>query len=119
MKTMLDRVSVWKALPATALAVATSMTAYAPPATAGDGGVWAIGGLLAGHLLTDLSNEKRQQTQALNTMAYGNAQGRPAAAPSPTMTIEQKLNELNELAAGGYITPEEYKAKKQAILNSL
>ena len=124
MKTMLDRVFGWKALSAAALAVATSMTAYAPPATAGDGGVWAIGGLLAGHLLTDLSSEKRQQTQALNTMAYGNAQGRPATvvavpAPSPTLTIEQKLNELNKLAAGGYITPEEYKAKKQAILNSL
>ena len=29
------------------------------------------------------------------------------------------LRYLNELAAGGYITPEEYKAKKQAILNSL
>ena len=36
-----------------------------------------------------------------------------------TATLEQKLNELNKLAAGGYITPEEYKAKKQALLSSL
>ena len=30
-----------------------------------------------------------------------------------------KDDELNKLAAGGYITPEEYKAKKKAILDSM
>jgi hypothetical protein len=41
----------------------------------------------------------------------------PAAtsAPSP----EQQLNTLDQLAAGGYITPEEYRARRQAILNSM
>ena len=43
----------------------------------------------------------------------------PPVAASTSMTSEQKINQLNKLAAGGYITPEEYKAKKQAILNSL
>jgi hypothetical protein len=124
MKTMQYRVFGVKVLPAAALAIATSMMAYAPTATAGHGGAWAIGGLLAGHLLTDRSNQRREQTQALNTMAYGNPAGHPATvvavpASSPTMTIEQKLNELNKLAAGGYITPAEYKAKKKALLDSL
>jgi hypothetical protein len=35
------------------------------------------------------------------------------------MTPEEKINQLNKLAAGGYITPAEYKAQKQAIIDSL
>jgi hypothetical protein len=38
---------------------------------------------------------------------------------SPTNTLKKKLQELDKLAAGGYITPEEYKAKKKAILDSM
>jgi hypothetical protein len=38
-----------------------------------------------------------------------------SSAPSP----EQQLNTLDRLAAGGYITPEEYRARRQAILNSM
>jgi hypothetical protein len=33
--------------------------------------------------------------------------------------VEQRIAQLDKLAAGGYITPEEYKAKKQSILDSL
>jgi hypothetical protein len=126
MKTMRNnRVLGFKGLSAAMLAVAIATMVHVPTATAGHGAAWGIGGLLAGHFLTDMSNRKREQTQALNTMAYGSPSGHavPAVvavqAPSPTMSIEQKLNELNKLAAGGYITPEEYKAKKQALLNSL
>ena len=39
----------------------------------------------------------------------------PAAKPSS----EDRLKELDKLAAGGYITPEEYKTKKKAILDSM
>jgi len=35
------------------------------------------------------------------------------------MTPEQRMQQLDKLAAGGYITPAEYKAKKKAILDSL
>jgi hypothetical protein len=35
------------------------------------------------------------------------------------MTTKQRLDQLDKLAAGGYISPEEYKAKKKAILDSL
>jgi hypothetical protein len=31
----------------------------------------------------------------------------------------QKLQELDKLAAGGYITPEEYKTKRKAILDGM
>ena len=43
-----------------------------------------------------------------------------APAPAPAaQTPQQKLDQLDKLAAGGYITPEEYKAKKKAILDSM
>jgi hypothetical protein len=35
------------------------------------------------------------------------------------MTTEQKLQQLDKLAAGGYITPAEYKARRKAILDSM
>jgi hypothetical protein len=99
---------------------------------------WAapfMGGLLAGHVATNFARAQRERTEALQSMAYGGEGGgfgrpmpygygpprpmyaAPAApsAPSP----EQQLNTLDRLAAGGYITPEEYKARRQAILNSM
>ena len=126
MKTLQFHVIGLRVLPVAVLAVTTSITAYAPTATAGHGAAWGIGGLLAGSMLT--KKKMDEQALAYNT---GQRQGayaapqvqyaapRPAAAPPTTMTPEQKLDQLNKLAAGGYITPQEYKAKKQAILDSL
>ena len=82
---------------------------------------WAapfMGGLLAGHVATNFAMAQRERTEALRSMAYGGeggGYGRPMpygygpsrpmysapAAPSP----EQQLNTLDQLAAGGYITP--------------
>lgn len=98
-----------------------------------DAAAWGIGGLLAGHILTDMQQRRKEQTRALETMAYGGGGGgggayssrrayrRPAAAApaDPPMTPEQKLQQLNKLAAGGYITPAEYKAQRKAILDNL
>ena len=46
-------------------------------------------------------------------------QAAPAPAPAAHQTPKQKLDQLDKLAAGGYITPAEYKAKKKAILDSM
>ncbi|MEN8803850.1 MAG: SHOCT domain-containing protein [Thiogranum sp.] len=43
----------------------------------------------------------------------------PVSAASSLMTPEQRIQQLDKLAAGGFITPAEYKAKKKAILDSL
>jgi hypothetical protein len=44
----------------------------------------------------------------------------PAPAPAPAaQTPQQKLEQLDKLAAGGYITSEEYKAKRKVILDSM
>ena len=92
---------------------------------------WALpfmGGLMAGHVATNFAMAQRERTEALQSMAYGGGgggYGRPmpygygpppaSSAPSP----EQQLNTLDRLAAGGYITPQEYQARRQAILNSM
>jgi hypothetical protein len=41
------------------------------------------------------------------------------ATPATQPTAQQRLAQLDKLAAGGYITPEEYKAKKKAILDGI
>ena len=47
---------------------------------------------------------------------------RPQAAQAQANSqpsAEQQLAQLQDLAQKGYITPEEYKAKKKAILDSM
>jgi hypothetical protein len=105
-----------KSMTAACLAGAVSISTYAPLAAAhSDGAVWGIGGLLAGTMLGRASASKHEH-QSTQSKA-------PASTPTPAstapMTAEQKMQQLNALAAGGYITPQEYKTEKQAILNSL
>lgn len=112
MKTTQPPVFGLNALPAACLAIAASMAGYAPMVAAhSDGAVWGIGGLLAGSMLTK-AVDKKHQSQPKQTTA-------PAPAAAAPMTAEQKIQQLNTLAAGGYITPQEYKTEKQAILNSI
>jgi len=131
MKTTQHRSIVLRVLPAGLLAVGVSTATYTPTAVGGsNAAAYAFGGLLAGHLLTDMrfrkqqeAREQQQQTQALQTMAYGGgASLQPVAPRAPaaqSMTPEQQLNQLDKLAAGGYITPAEYKARRKAILDSM
>ncbi|MEA2094918.1 MAG: SHOCT domain-containing protein [Pseudomonadota bacterium] len=88
-------------------------------AVAGHGAAWGIGGLIAGHALTKMSDRDKRQTQAAEYQAYN--QPPPAAAPaaSSTSSVEQKLNELDALAAKGYITKAEYTARRKALLDTL
>jgi len=98
------------ALPAVCLAITASMAGYAPMVAAhSDGAVWGIGGLLAGSMLTKAVDKKHHSQPTQTT----------APAPAAPMTAEQKIQQLNTLAAGGYITPQEYKTEKQAVLNSI
>ncbi|MFZ0470719.1 MAG: hypothetical protein WAL92_17475 [Thiogranum sp.] len=131
MKTTQHRSIVSRALPAGLLAASAMMSAYTPTAAGSDSAAYAFGGLLAGHLLTDMrfrqqqqAQEQKQQTEALTSMAYGGGHAaRPPVAPHApaaySMTPEQKLDQLDKLAAGGYITPAEYKARRKAILDSM
>ncbi len=109
-----------KLLSATLLGVIASTTAWSPAATAGGHtGVAVIGGLLAGHVLTNFADRDKQRTADMNSMAYN--QQRASAAPSGggSSSPEARIKQLDKLAAGGYITPAEYKTKKKAILDSM
>jgi len=94
------------------LAVA-GMTA---PVLAGDAGAF-IGGVLAAKVVGNM----REQTDAQQEQAYYARQS--AAQPVPQAPAqkspEQRIAQLDKLAAGGYITKEEYKRKKQAIVDGM
>lgn len=97
-----------------------------PPSTWAHGidsksAAWGLGGLMAGSMYSNAQHRDHEravpsQRQVLVTPATV-VPVTPAA--SSTMTAEQKLDQLNKLAAGGYITPAEYKAAKQAVVNNL
>ena len=78
---------------------------------------------MAGHVVGGMVRRSRIRTAAAVHEAYGQPrtvqQAAPAPAPAAKPTAQQRLDQLDKLAAGGYITPEEYKAKKKAILDSL
>ena len=108
-----------KLLSVALLGAIASTTAWSPAVTAGNTGLAVIGGLLAGHVLTNFSNRDKQRTADMNSMAYD--QQRASAAPSGggSLSPEARIKQLDKLAAGGYITPAEYKAKKKSILDSM
>jgi hypothetical protein len=127
------------AISAIGLAAGVFLGAVGSPRTARANDAAAfIGGLIGGHVLTNFARERREQTMALQEMArnrppaYAPAYREPAySAPAParapapapaqnsTQSIESKLNTLDQLAAKGYITKEEYQRRREAILNSL
>jgi hypothetical protein len=108
----LNRVAVVLAVTGLCLTAAPGFTTEARAHS----GAAFLGGMLAGHVVTGAVSRDKQRTQAAEYQAYSQPRSAPAAQSS---TPEQKIDQLNKLAAGGYITPAEYKAKKQAILNSM
>jgi hypothetical protein len=95
-----------------------------------DKGAAFLGGMVAGHIIggavrrsrirtaaaVQEANQPKTQTVYVQQPATtSSAQTAPAAKP----TAQQRLDQLDKLAAGGYITPQEYKAKKKAILDSM
>jgi hypothetical protein len=94
-----------------------------------DWGLPLVGGLVGGYGLSTLINRNRERdrSQAYSQPAPTYAApaptyAAPAAAPSAASTaasIEHQLNVLDDLAAKGYITKEEYQSRRQALLNQL
>ena len=98
----------------------------APVVYAGKGAAF-LGGMVAGHVVTGAVNRSERRTRAEEQQAaaaqsqpvYQQAAPAPSAAPAAQPSVEQRIQQLDKLAAGGYITPEEYRAKKQSILSGL
>lgn len=94
-----------------AIAITSSVPAHADGAGAFLGGI-AVARIGANvrdrrDYEEDQANYQQQQAQA----AQQQANAKPSA--------EQQLAELQTMAQKGYITPEEYKAKKKAILDAM
>jgi hypothetical protein len=95
-----------------------------------------VGGMMAGHIVGGAVRRSRMRTVAMMDMAYKQPRSQSVYVQQPAATyqqvpahshpaqtaqpsVEERLRKLDNLANKGYITPQEYKAKKQAILDSL
>jgi hypothetical protein len=80
-----------------------------------------VGAFLGGMLTTKVISNMSRRTEAEEQQAANSS--RPvAAAPAPApaaQSPEQRIAQLDKLAAGGYITPAEYKAKKKSIIDGM
>jgi hypothetical protein len=104
-----------------AMTICLSMEAgFETEARAHDGAAF-LGGMVAAHVIGGAVRRSERRTEAAEYQAYSQPRSVQQAAPAPAAkpTTQQRLDQLDKLAAGGYITPEEYKAKKKAILDSL
>ena len=75
-----------------------------------------IGGLIAGHVLSNMAYQRREQTQAMQSMAYGGRRLwlRTAAAYYERLHGRpRQLNTLDQLAARGYIRCMQYQEWRQ------
>ena len=114
----------------TTLIITTIPPGIPTVARAGEGAAF-LGGMVAGHVVSGAvrrsrirtaaavkaANEPKTQTVYVQQQPATTTSAQPAPAAKPS--AEDRIKQLDKLAAGGYITPEEYKAKKKAILDSI
>jgi membrane protease subunit (stomatin/prohibitin family) len=101
-----------------AFAVAAVGASGSVPAHADGAGAF-IGGVLAAKVVGNMSRRTEAEEQQADAAQAQAVAAQSAPAPAASSSPEQRIKELDKLAAGGYISPEEYKTKKQAILDSM
>jgi hypothetical protein len=115
-----------------AFIITTIVPGLRTEARAGSGAAF-LGGMLAGHIVggairrsrirtaaaVQAANQPRTQTVYVQQQPATTQHQAAAPPPASKPTVEQRLKELEELAKKGYITPEEYKARKKAIIDSI
>lgn len=86
------------------------------------------GAFLGGVAVAKIGHSVRERNEYEQQQAYYAQQQAQAAQrqadsaqqqSSASLSAEEKIAQLDKLAAGGYISPEEYKSRKQAILDSM
>ena len=108
------------AITAAVFLVVATLTVSVPVQSSESGAF--IGGIMAarvGQNMRARTEAEQQKAAAAQQQAYSQQQPVQQAAPAAAKTPEQRIQQLDKLAAGGYITPEEYKTKKQAIIDSM
>jgi membrane protease subunit (stomatin/prohibitin family) len=107
----------------TGFAVACMLAVMAQPrpaAASDDALLGAVGGLLAGKLLSD--HQQKKQAEAYQAGAqdeYSAQQYQKQQAQSAAPTVEQRLERLKSLKDQGLITESDYNTQKAAIVSSL
>jgi membrane protease subunit (stomatin/prohibitin family) len=93
-----------------------AVTVSIPSAQAGHAGAF-----LGGIAVARIGSNMRDRRDYEEDQAYYSQQQAQAAQSQANSkpTTEEQLAQLQNLAAKGYITPEEYKAKKKAILDAM
>ena len=89
-----------------------------------DWGLPLVGGLVGGYALSGMMHQRRAAVSRADGCRAGvrGPGGRPGcarAAASTASSIEHQLNVLDDLAAKGYITKDEYQSRRQALLDQL
>lgn len=108
--------------------VTLTLGGMSSPAYAGDAGAF-LGGMITSRVLGNM-RERTEAEQAQAAAATRQAQqpqviyqqapqSAPASSDGGTKSIEQRLKQLDSLASQGYITKEEYAARKKAIIDSI
>jgi membrane protease subunit (stomatin/prohibitin family) len=103
-------------LTAVAAVLATAAVGTSLPVYASDAGAF-IGGVFATKLIGNMRDQTEAQQQQAAAAQYQAAQ--PVQSAPAQKSPQARIAELDKLAAGGYITPEEYKTKKQAIIDTM
>ncbi len=92
---------------------------------------WAaplVGGALGGYALGSIVSDENHKAASSTTYVEEPAPVYYTPAPPPpvytaplpsTATVEARLKQLDALAAGGYITPQEYQQRRNQILNGV
>ena len=81
-----------------------------------DWGLPLVGGLVGGYALSGMMHQRETVAEPVY-VAPAPAAAAPAAQTASS--IEHQLNVLDDLAAKGYITKDEYQSRRQALLNQL
>ena len=103
-------------LGAVACVLGMTVAGMSAPVLAGDAGAF-LGGILATKVIGNMQAQTEAQQEQANYARQAAAQPVPQAPAQKSP--EQRIKELDKLAAGGYITPEEYKRKKKQIVDNM
>lgn len=96
-----------------------------PGSAHNDWGLPLVGGLVGGYALSSMMGHRESRQRVYEQPVYAAPAPAPvavapAAPAAPTASsIEHQLNVLDDLAAKGYISKDEYQARRQALLNEL
>ena len=104
-----------KFLSVLACAASAGLLLFSAPARA-DGAGWFIGGVVTAKVVNNM--ERRTQAEEAQADRPPPQPVKQAPAKPAKPSKESQLQELDKLASGGYITPDEYKARRKAILDS-